>query len=89
MFLPLLRFDLLLQIFSPFDPELPPSYCTVYTHLVKSGGTSLKNQLQRQSVAHGMPKPGRCSDEFRRREVVAGAFIIGLEGQLALDGLPC
>lgn len=47
------------QIFAPFDPDQPPAYCTVYTHLVKSGGTSLKDQLQRQSVKGGMPKPGR------------------------------
>lgn len=49
----------ILQIYAPFDPQAwPPPYCTVYTHLVKSGGTSLKDQLQRQSVQGGMPKPG-------------------------------
>ncbi len=53
------------QIYAPFDSDQPPPYCTVYTHLVKSGGTSLKDQLQRQSVKGGMPKPGACENEAR------------------------
>lgn len=50
-----------LQIFAPFDPELPPSYCTVFTHLVKSGGSSIKGQLREESRKLGLPKPGKCS----------------------------
>lgn len=52
-------------IFAPFNPNEPPAYCTAYHHLVKSGGTSLKDQLQRESVRHGLPKPGVCTSDGR------------------------
>lgn len=65
----------LAQIFAPFDPDQPPAYCTVYTHLVKSGGTSLKDQLQRQSVKGGMPKPGACDNSAASSSGGCVAFV--------------
>lgn len=66
-----------LQIFAPFDPELPPSYCTVYTHLVKSGGTTVKDQLQRESVKQGMPKPGRLQlERLRLRSLSSDVMLV-------------
>ncbi|CAN0193851.1 unnamed protein product [Ascophyllum nodosum] len=37
-----------------------PAYCTVYNHLVKSGGTSIKEQLIEGSRVEGSQPPGLC-----------------------------
>ena len=52
------------QIFAPFPPDEPPTYCTVYHHLVKSGGTSIKDQLRRESVVNKLPRPGMLCPLF-------------------------
>ncbi|CAN0135821.1 unnamed protein product [Scytosiphon promiscuus] len=70
-------------IFAPFDPDQPPAYCTVYTHLVKSGGTSLKDQLQRESVRQGMPKPGLCTSDGR---TTADMCLAALHGSTIIMG---
>ncbi|CAN0193658.1 unnamed protein product [Ascophyllum nodosum] len=62
-------------IFAPFPPDEPPTYCTVYHHLVKSGGTSIKDQLRRESVVNKLPRPGLCTSDGRT------------SGQMCLDAL--
>eukprot|EP00904_Undaria_pinnatifida_P005233 jgi/Undpi1/183/HiC_scaffold_1.g00180.m1 len=86
-------------IFAPFNPEEPPEYCTAYHHLVKSGGTSLKDQLQRESVRHGLPKPGICTSDGRttgkmcKDALVESTVIMGyaeeLRNSLAANGREC
>lgn len=53
----------------------PPSYCTLFHHMVKSGGTSIRNQLVLASEAQERQTPGRC---------VVPRLIAGAQGFLAL-----
>lgn len=36
----------------------PPSYCTMFHHMVKNGGTSIRNQLVSSAEAQGRDTPG-------------------------------
>lgn len=38
--------------------ESPPTYCTVFHHMVKSAGSTVKSILRRASVVDGVAKPG-------------------------------
>lgn len=49
----------------------PPKFCTVFNHLVKSGGTSIKQQLFQSSEAEGDAVPG-TENETNTREVANG-----------------
>ena len=47
------------KIFVPIpDDNSEPQYCTVYNHLVKSGGTSIKLQLMHASAEERSRRPG-------------------------------
>lgn len=51
------------QIFGTSPPDSPePAYCTVYNHLVKSGGTSIKEQLVASSMRENSRSPGDILD---------------------------
>ncbi|CAM9969648.1 unnamed protein product, partial [Hapterophycus canaliculatus] len=45
------------QIFATSEPGQPPEYCTVFHHMVKSAGSTIKSLLQKASVREGVAKP--------------------------------
>ncbi|CAM9622150.1 unnamed protein product, partial [Hapterophycus canaliculatus] len=38
----------------------PPEYCTVFHHMLKSAGSTVKSLLQRAAVQAKLPKPAVC-----------------------------
>lgn len=48
-------------VYAPSPKGEPAAYCTVFNHLVKSGGTSIKHQLWMGSVEDGSWEPGICT----------------------------
>lgn len=46
------------QIYAPSPPDQRPEFCTVFNHMVKSGGTTIKTQLEQSSEAEGDAFPG-------------------------------
>lgn len=40
-------------------PGEPPQFCTVFNHMVKSGGTSIKEQMVQSSQREGDAEPGK------------------------------
>lgn len=55
--------SLLRQVFElPSSQPGIPSYCTMFHHMVKSGGTTIRNQLINASGAEQVPHPGETGD---------------------------
>ncbi|CAN0146142.1 unnamed protein product [Ascophyllum nodosum] len=52
-------------LFELSPPEGPPAYCTVFNHMVKSGGTTVKDQLFQSSGHEHQRRPGTCSTSIR------------------------
>ncbi|CAM9632784.1 unnamed protein product [Scytosiphon promiscuus] len=50
-------------IYEPQPRGEPPRYCTVVNHMVKSGGTSIKEQLASASRKEGHSAPGLCTSD--------------------------
>lgn len=48
------------QLYAPSPPDQGPQYCTVFNHMVKSGGTTIKTQLEQSSEVEGDAFPGAC-----------------------------
>ncbi|CAB1120652.1 unnamed protein product [Ectocarpus sp. CCAP 1310/34] len=42
------------------EPGQPPEYCTVFHHMVKSGGSTIIHNLIKSSGSAGDPRPGLC-----------------------------
>ncbi|CAM9277773.1 unnamed protein product, partial [Ectocarpus sp. 12 AP-2014] len=47
-------------IYARSEPGQPPEYCTVFHHMVKSAGSTIKHKLYMSSRISGAPKPGSC-----------------------------
>lgn len=47
-----------LQIYARSEPGEPPEYCTLFNHMVKSGGSTIKSKLFDASSADGVSLPG-------------------------------
>lgn len=77
-----------LQIFAPFDPDFSPRYCTVFTHLIKSGGQSVKGQLREESERLDLPKPGRCSQGMPLFRMTSQSFDVGRVNQPSFPSWP-
>eukprot|EP00903_Cladosiphon_okamuranus_P012839 g11997.t2 len=50
-----------LAIYAPSPSDQRPEFCTVFNHMVKSGGTSIKTQLEQSSQVEGDAFPGMCT----------------------------
>lgn len=46
------------QVYSSSTPGQPPEYCTVFHHMVKAAGSTVKRMLRRAAALEGLPKPG-------------------------------
>ncbi|CAB1101561.1 unnamed protein product [Ectocarpus sp. CCAP 1310/34] len=54
------RFFLLaprLQLYARSEPGEPPEYCTVFHHMVKSAGSTVKSLLHSATRKEGLPRP--------------------------------
>lgn len=49
------------QIYARSNNGEPPEYCTLFNHMVKSGGTSIKDQLITSALTDGVAEPGAVS----------------------------
>lgn len=49
------------QIYAPNKKGEPPQFCTVFNHMVKSGGTSIKQQMIQSSEREADAEPGKRS----------------------------
>ncbi|CAN0296788.1 unnamed protein product [Ectocarpus sp. 6 AP-2014] len=47
-------------LYARSDPGQPPEYCTVFHHMVKSAGSTIKDNLYMSSRIAGVPRPGLC-----------------------------
>lgn len=46
------------QIYARTEPGDPPNYCTVFHHIVKSAGSTVKSIVTNGAYEDGVPKPG-------------------------------
>lgn len=46
------------QIYVP-DDQSPPAYCTVFGHIMKCGGSTIKSALETAQPPE-LPQPGKC-----------------------------
>ena len=67
--------------------EVPPTYCTVFHHMVKSAGSTIKSILRRASVVDGVAKPGEQSYTIISTEIMIRStcahFFVGTEPDVA------
>eukprot|EP00752_Nemacystus_decipiens_P011552 g10258.t1 len=49
-------------IYARTEPGDPPTYCTVFHHMVKSAGSTMKNVLGDAALEDGVPAPGPKHD---------------------------
>ncbi|CAM9616207.1 unnamed protein product [Ascophyllum nodosum] len=47
-------------IYMRSEPGEPPEYCTMFNHMVKSGGSTIKGKLFGSSRMEGLPIPATC-----------------------------
>lgn len=45
-----------IYVHSPMDE--PPTYCTLFNHMVKAGGSSIKDRLFEEASVDGVRNPG-------------------------------
>lgn len=49
------------KIYARSNPGEPPEYCTLFNHMVKSGGSTIKDKLSASAAADGVEDAGTCS----------------------------
>lgn len=49
------------QVYAHTPPGEPPEYCTLFNHMVKSGGSTIKDKLEASALADGVAPPGVCA----------------------------
>ncbi|CAM9248505.1 unnamed protein product [Ectocarpus sp. 4 AP-2014] len=47
-------------LYARSEPGEPPEYCTVFHHMVKSAGSTVKSLLHRATRKEGLPRPAVC-----------------------------
>lgn len=52
------------QIYARSNPGEPPEYCTLFNHMVKSGGSTIKDKLEESALADSVEPPGVCRRLF-------------------------
>ena len=55
-----MRVAFVVQIYERIDPEEPPNYCTVFHHMVKSAGSTMKSILNGAAIDDDVPMPGEA-----------------------------
>lgn len=63
------------QIYAGSPPDQPPEFCTVFNHMVKSGGTTIKTQLEDRSVVEGDAFPGAYREGHHTISAYVAVFL--------------
>lgn len=63
-----------LQLYARSNPGEPPEYCTLFNHMVKSGGSTIKDKLEEGASLDNVAHPGaRCGRALVSSPSVRGA----------------
>eukprot|EP00752_Nemacystus_decipiens_P003296 g3050.t1 len=61
-------------IYAHTNPGEPPEYCTLFNHMVKSGGSTIKDKLEESSMADGVEPPAMCLNGFGNEQTCLDAM---------------
>eukprot|EP00903_Cladosiphon_okamuranus_P012283 g11519.t1 len=61
-------------LYARSTPGERPEYCTLFNHMVKSGGSTIKDKLEESSLADGVPPPAICLNGVGQEQTCVDAM---------------
>lgn len=80
------------QIYAYSERGEKPAFCTVFNHLVKSGGTTVKDQLIRAAKDENQDFPGWFTAQSRRCSAACAFWVAAssaAQGLCLVETIPC